>query len=175
MWSSQFRKNCQGNKEMYTFYLCAINSWSAVCHFPPNSQAPKFPILANDEWVGHIGRWRHSKETQGKLMVKRQETQKSSALTLLFPWRYFAPYIIRFRKITPFFSFGFLINSFFKKKFFFYLSGFCSKFLIILFSICLNFINNLKFFLKIGKLIIKIIYLGHNISSANKIEMNCFL
>lgn len=121
MWSSQFRKNCQGNKEMYTFYFCAINSWSAVGHFPPNSQAPKFPILANDEWVGHIGRWRHSKKTQGKLMVKRQEMQQSSTLTLLFPWRCFAPYIIRFQKITPFFSFGFLINSFFKKKFFFYL------------------------------------------------------
>ena len=89
-----------------------------------------FPTKLSGSQVSHSCKWwvgwayrevKTLKKTQGKLMVKRQEMQQSSTLTLLFPWRCFAPYIIRFQKITPFFSFGFLINSFFKKKFFFYL------------------------------------------------------
>lgn len=38
-------KIVKATKRMYTFYLGAMNSWSAVGHFPPPPRLPSLPFL----------------------------------------------------------------------------------------------------------------------------------
>lgn len=75
-------KIVKATKRMYPFYLCAANSWAAVAHFPPTSQAPRSPIPANNEEAGL--RARALEQGQRKLMMK-QEMQQTRTPTLLLP------------------------------------------------------------------------------------------
>lgn len=120
---------------MYTFYLRTVNTWSTLAHFPPTSRTPMLPIPTDNEEASREEGGAHSKKDNENSWYtdkkhKKQGELLSSSLGGTFcclpsgPGRQLAAYLI----LVPII------------------------FLIALFSIRLNFVNNLKIFLKKGKI-----------------------